>query len=85
MKNSETIKNIAVNPDETIISLDVKSLYTNDLLKEAIKFASCASWSYPEFSLIFLGEGRGGNGTFAKIRIGHVILKFIAETEIRSQ
>ena len=33
----ETIENIALDPDETIISLDVKSLYTNVPLKEAIE------------------------------------------------
>ena len=35
----EKIENIALDPDETIISLDVKSLYTNVPLKEAIKIA----------------------------------------------
>ena len=35
----ETIENIALDPDETIISLDVKSLYTNVPLKEAIEIA----------------------------------------------
>ena len=35
----ETIENIALGPDETIISLDVKSLYTNVPLKEAIEIA----------------------------------------------
>ena len=35
----ETIENIALYPDETIISLDVKSLYTNVPLKEAIEVA----------------------------------------------
>ena len=33
----ETIENIALDPDETIISPDVKRLYTNVLLKEAIE------------------------------------------------
>ena len=33
----ETIENIALDPDENIISLDVKSLYTNVPLKEAIE------------------------------------------------
>ena len=36
----ETIENIALDPDETIVSLDVKSLYTNVPLKEAIEIAS---------------------------------------------
>ena len=31
----ETIENVALDLDETIISLDVKSLYTNVPLKEA--------------------------------------------------
>ena len=35
----ETNKNIALDPDETIISLDEKSLYTNVPLKEAIEIA----------------------------------------------
>ena len=35
----ETIENIALDPDETIISLDVKSLYTNIPVKEAIEIA----------------------------------------------
>ena len=35
----ETIENIALDPDETIISLDVKGLYTNVPLKEAIEIA----------------------------------------------
>ena len=35
----EIIENIALDPDETIISLDVKSLYTNVPLKEAIEIA----------------------------------------------
>ena len=35
----ETIENIALDPDETIISLEVKSLYTNVPLKEAIEIA----------------------------------------------
>ena len=35
----ETIENIDLDPDETIISLDVKSLYTNVPLKEAIEIA----------------------------------------------
>ena len=35
----ETIENIALDPDETIKSLDVKSLYTNVPLKEAIEIA----------------------------------------------
>ena len=35
----EKIENIALDPDETIISLDVKSLYTNVPLKEAIEIA----------------------------------------------
>ena len=35
----ETIENIALDPDETIISLDVKSLYTNVALREAIEIA----------------------------------------------
>ena len=35
----ETIENIALDPDETIISLDVKSLYNNVPLKEAIEIA----------------------------------------------
>ena len=35
----ETIENIALDPDETIISLDVKSLYTNAPLKEAMEIA----------------------------------------------
>ena len=38
-KARETIENIALDPDETIISLDVKSLYTNVNLKEAIENA----------------------------------------------
>ena len=35
----KTIENIALDPDETIKSLDVKSLYTNVTLKEAIEIA----------------------------------------------
>ena len=35
----EKIENIALDPDETIISLDVKRLYTNVPLKEAIEIA----------------------------------------------
>ena len=35
----ETIENIALDPDETIISLDVKRLYNNVALKEAIEIA----------------------------------------------
>ena len=35
----EIIENIALDPVETIISLDVKSLYTNVPLKEAIEIA----------------------------------------------
>ena len=35
----EKIENIALDPDETIISLDVKSLYTNVPLMEAIEIA----------------------------------------------
>ena len=35
----KTIENIALDPDETRITLDVKSLYTNVLLKEAIEIA----------------------------------------------
>ena len=35
----ETIENIALDPDETIISLDVKRLYNNVPLKEAIEIA----------------------------------------------
>ena len=35
----ETIENIALDPDESIISLDVKSLYSNVSLKEAIEIA----------------------------------------------
>ena len=35
----ETIENIALDPDETIISLSVKSLYNNVPLKEAIETA----------------------------------------------
>ena len=35
----ETIENIALDPDETIISLDVKSLFTNATLKKAIETA----------------------------------------------
>ena len=35
----EAIENIALDPDEAIISFDVKSLYTNVPLKEAIKIA----------------------------------------------
>ena len=35
----KTIENIALDPDETIISLDVKRLYTDIPLKEAIKNA----------------------------------------------
>ena len=35
----ETIENIALDPDVTIISLDVKSLYTNVPLKETIEIA----------------------------------------------
>ena len=35
----ETIENIALGPDETIKSLDVKGLYTNVPLKEAIEIA----------------------------------------------
>ena len=35
----ETIENIALDPDETIISLDVKCLYTNVPLMEAIEIA----------------------------------------------
>ena len=35
----ETIGNIALDTDETITSLDVKSLYTNVPLKEAIEIA----------------------------------------------
>ena len=35
----ETIEKIALDPDETIISLDVKSLYTNVHLNEAIEMA----------------------------------------------
>ena len=35
----ETIENIDLDPDETIISLDVKSLYTNVPLKKAIEIA----------------------------------------------
>ena len=38
-KAIETIENIALDPDETIKSLDVKSLYTNLPLKEAIEIA----------------------------------------------
>ena len=37
--NRETNENIALDSDETIISLDVKSLYTNVPLKEAIEIA----------------------------------------------
>ena len=37
--NRETNENIALDPDETIISLDLKSLYTNVPLKEAIENA----------------------------------------------
>ena len=35
----ETIENIALDPDETIISLDSKCLYTNVSLNEAIEIA----------------------------------------------
>ena len=35
----KTIENVALDPDGTIISLDVKSLYTNVPLKEAIEIA----------------------------------------------
>ena len=35
----EMIENIALNQDETVISLDVKSLYINVLLKEVIEIA----------------------------------------------
>ena len=35
----EIIENIALDPDEAIISLDVRSLYTNVPLKEAIEIA----------------------------------------------
>ena len=35
----ETIENIALDPDGTIISLDVKSMYTKVPLKEAIEIA----------------------------------------------
>ena len=35
----ETIENIALDPDESIISPDVKSLYTNVSLKEASEIA----------------------------------------------
>ena len=35
----ETIENISLDPDETIISLDVKTLYTNIPLEEAIEIA----------------------------------------------
>ena len=35
----ETIENIALDPDEAVISLDVRSLYTNVPLKEAIEIA----------------------------------------------
>ena len=35
----ETIENIALDPDEIIKSFDVKSLYTNVPLKEAIEIA----------------------------------------------
>ena len=35
----ETIENIALDPDETIISLDVNSLYTDVPLKEEIEIA----------------------------------------------
>ena len=35
----EAIENIALDPDETIISLDVISLYINVHLKEAIEIA----------------------------------------------
>ena len=37
--NRETIENIALDPDETIISPDVNSLYTDVPLKEAIEIA----------------------------------------------
>ena len=36
---SETIENIALDPDETIIPLDVRSLYTNVSLREVIEIA----------------------------------------------
>ena len=47
----ETIENIALDPDKTIISLDVKSLYTNVPLKEAIEvaFQSCTARSLLKF------------------------------------
>ena len=35
----ETIENIAPDPDETIISLDVKSLYTNVPLNQTVEIA----------------------------------------------
>ena len=35
----KTIEKIALDPDETIISLDVKNSYTNISLKEAIEIA----------------------------------------------
>ena len=46
----ETIENLALDPDETIISLDMKSLYTNVPLKEAIEIdcnRSCTARSLP--------------------------------------
>ena len=48
---TETIENIALDPDETKIPLDMKSLYTNVLLKEAIEIALqklCSQESPPE-------------------------------------
>ena len=48
---TETIENIALDPDETIIPLDVKSLFTNVLLKKAIEIALqklCSHESPPE-------------------------------------
>ena len=48
----ETIENIALDPDETIISLDVKHLYTNVPLKETIEIALQKLYSQeppPEF------------------------------------
>ena len=35
----ETIENISLDPDESMISFDLKSLYTNVPLKEAIEIA----------------------------------------------
>ena len=40
------IENIALHPDETIISLDVKSLYTDIHLKEAIENALQKMYSH---------------------------------------